>query len=232
MSIFLQRKLHGLFIEDIDFLHHANLPITQLVTPSGALRPINAETMERILRSAANEIRTALQETASSLSLEWSFDVSRGEFFKQLSTVSEETDLLVVARYSKTNLQLVKRTHILHRIPEQTVVIFTGSPSSIRALEIGGQVSSGGQSMLQVLIPADSKDEYQSLEGQSLKVLKPLSVVPRYTQITRSTHLSQLSQNMKEKTGLFIIGIESDFTFNHEMELLSQSTRCPIILVR
>jgi nucleotide-binding universal stress UspA family protein len=95
----LRAELHGLFIEDINLLRLAGLPFTREIDySSGTSRPLDIETMEQSLRTRAEGVRRAIEETAQRMNLRWSFRISRGSLAQMMFTETLEADLLLIGR--------------------------------------------------------------------------------------------------------------------------------------
>jgi hypothetical protein len=72
-------ELLGLFIEDLDLLRFAALPIAHEIGHASAVRrKLDLESLERALRAHAGEVARALERTARSVAVPWSFRVARG----------------------------------------------------------------------------------------------------------------------------------------------------------
>jgi nucleotide-binding universal stress UspA family protein len=95
----LRAELHGVFIEDIDLFRLAGLPFaSEIDYSSGTLRPLDTEAIEQALRTRAEGVRRAIEETAQRTRLSWSFRISRGNVVQTMLTESLEADLLVVGQ--------------------------------------------------------------------------------------------------------------------------------------
>lgn len=93
----LQAELLCLFVEDIDLLHFAALPFAREIGVSSATsRGFDVETMERSLRSKAEEARRAFAAAAGAATVRWTFRVARGSVPEQLRAALADADLVVL----------------------------------------------------------------------------------------------------------------------------------------
>ncbi len=91
----LEAELTGLFIEDVELLHFAGLPFAREIGAFSA-RALDVGTMERHLRSQAQEARRALAAAAEGKPLRWSFRVERGSVPAQVRSALADADLVVL----------------------------------------------------------------------------------------------------------------------------------------
>ena len=92
----LEAELLGLFLEDVDLLHFAGLPFAREIGASVRPRGLDVQTMERRLRSQAEEARRALAAAAEGKPVRWSFRVERGSGPAQLRKALADADLVVL----------------------------------------------------------------------------------------------------------------------------------------
>ena len=92
----LEAELLGLFLEDVDLLHFAGLPFAREIGASARPRGLDVQTMERRLRSQAQEARRALAAAAEGKPVRWSFRVERGSVLAQVRSALADADLVVL----------------------------------------------------------------------------------------------------------------------------------------
>ena len=92
----LEAELLGLFLEDVDLLHFAGLPFAREIGASARARGLDLETMERRLRSQAEEARRALAAAAQGRRVRWSFRVERGSLPARVHRALSDADLVVL----------------------------------------------------------------------------------------------------------------------------------------
>jgi hypothetical protein len=92
----LEAELLGLFLEDVELLHFAGLPFAREIGASARPRGLDVQTMERRLRSQAEQARRALAAAAKGKPLRWSFRVERGSVPAQLRKALADADLVIL----------------------------------------------------------------------------------------------------------------------------------------
>jgi hypothetical protein len=98
LAVRLEAELIGLFVEDVDLLNLAALPLSRealMLSRSGRL--LDPEQIERELKSKAAVARRALAQTAAALHLDWSFWIARGRVEAELLAAALEADLVALA---------------------------------------------------------------------------------------------------------------------------------------
>jgi hypothetical protein len=91
----LEAELTGLFVEDVELLNFAALPFAREIGVFSA-RTLDRGTMERRLRSQAEEARRALAAAAEGKPLRWSFRIERGSLPAQVRGALSDADLVIL----------------------------------------------------------------------------------------------------------------------------------------
>lgn len=125
----MEAELVGLFVENIDLLHFAGLPFAcEVGTVSAARRGLDVGSMERTLRTLAQEAQQSLAAAAGRVPVRWSFRVVRCSAATGLLAAATEADLVVA------NIAMPKALD--HPVPVR--VVRAGDPRALRAaLESG-----------------------------------------------------------------------------------------------
>lgn len=90
--------LEGLLVEDVNLLHLSELPFVRVFDrTTGSERSLDRNRLERQLRSRAERLRKAFEETAKRLQMSGSFHVERGEVRSELSRAARGADLVVIS---------------------------------------------------------------------------------------------------------------------------------------
>lgn len=92
----LEAELLWLFLEDVDLLHFAALPFAREIGASARRRGLDVQTMERRLRSQAEEARRALAAAAQGKPIRWSFRIERGSVPERVLSALADADLVVL----------------------------------------------------------------------------------------------------------------------------------------
>ena len=158
----LQAELVGLFVEDIQLLHAAALPLAREVDSLTAGRRLpQGEAVRRQLRLQAARARDQLRRIADHERLAWSFRTTRGTVPTEIAAASEDAEIVSLgpmgwsprrqkAIGAAAQAVLAKKqgcTLLLHRtaqIRPPILLIFDGSPTALQALRLGGKIAAGG----------------------------------------------------------------------------------------
>ncbi|GAB4568292.1 MAG: universal stress protein [Anaerolineae bacterium] len=182
MAARLQAELLGLFVEDVNLLRSADLPITREVCSlSATTLPMDSRHVERELRAQAEQARRALASVASRRRVRWSFRVTRGSVTEELLRAASEADLVTVGKSGWTptwprGLGGTARA-VLHRgttplliagrgaEPRPPIyVVYDGSDASRRALRIAFRLARGQEKELRILAIAREEADARALQ--------------------------------------------------------------------
>lgn len=132
LAVFVNTRLHALFIEDEDLLQVAGLPCSSEITLTTACkRPTSTDLMQRSLRSLAQHFKQTLQQQAQASHIAWSFDTVRGRV-RDIGLKSEADATYTILGHSLTHRSQSRRTHG----PRKILMIKNGSPHQQQALEM------------------------------------------------------------------------------------------------
>ncbi|MEJ2008599.1 MAG: universal stress protein [Acidobacteriota bacterium] len=246
----LGADLEGLFVEDINLMRVAMLPVARrILYPTGTEEPFDSSHMERELKLLARQAQESLATLAERFGIRWSFRVARGKVNVEILAAASESDLLTVGRSgwslarrmqlgstaqdaainAPKALLLVKRPLAIDR-PVMTV--FDGSPLSEQVLKAATHLASAFQSRLAVLLIADSPQNARKLERQAARIIKlkaiPVKFRPIYT--TDTLYLADAVES--EAGGLVVLGRRYEQVSENEIQNLIRMIGNPVLLVR
>jgi len=81
--------IHGIFVEDEDLLHLADLPFARQITHGGESRPLTREAVELHLRAAAERACRELFAAAEAFGVKGSFEILRAPSANALGAIGE-----------------------------------------------------------------------------------------------------------------------------------------------
>lgn len=156
----LEAELIGLFVEDVSLLQWAALPFAREIgMASVTSRRRDVASIERSLRSLAEEAHGALARIAERAPLRWSFQVARGPVLSELLAAAEQADLLVCRA---TGLEQITAQGpadtpllLLRNGPGSTVsaqIVCTPNTPADKAAAILGGLAQCGYESLEVLL--------------------------------------------------------------------------------
>jgi len=172
----MQAELEGVFVEDIELLHLAELPFSREIGfTSSSRRALDSAAMARSLRVRASQARAMLESVSARHKVVSSFRVTRGNVLTELLAATEEVDMVAIGTgghrmgYSQqggsTYSGMVQscRCSVLV-LQDRTapggsvVVLFDGSDASMRALELAKSLASSHHDPLVVILLEGSND--------------------------------------------------------------------------
>jgi hypothetical protein len=176
LALGLHAELAGLFIEDERLLRFAGLPFArEFGFASARARPLAPAAVERALRAQAEQLRRLLAATAERLSLAWTLEVVRGEVPRSVLAWAGASDLLVLGRSEYSWPGANRRIDPAQRFPalaaHPVAVVFDGSATALRALNIGSTLAGVTDSELTVLIPVTGAETFNDLRQRAAQHL-------------------------------------------------------------
>ncbi len=243
----LQAELHGLFVEDVNLLRAAALPMSrELQLPFGRPAKMKPAAMRRQLQAQAQRARQALSATCRRYRIEWTFQVLEGVVPSTVLREAAQADLLCLGTASRPVMQRPKigstaqaaatranRSVLLisqgAKIEPPVVIAHDGSPAADRALPLACQLGRMAGGLLTVLVrpaPSRSSDRVQQvlaqrLEGENLAV--------RYRELAGEEVTSLIEDIRTERAGIVVVSralLDPD-----EIHRLLDTIDCPALLV-
>jgi nucleotide-binding universal stress UspA family protein len=243
----LEAELHGLFVEDVDLLRVAALPMArELQFPFARHARMNPGRMRRQLRAQARQARQALSSICKQRQIEWTFTVVRGHVSSKVLEEAAKADLLCVGRASRPVMErpetgstaraaatsaqpsvlvISQRT----RIQAPVVVIYDGSREADRALQLARRFAREIEGFLSILVPADPSISSEELQDRLTDRLDGEDMVVRYRELAGSGVVSIIRGVQTEGCGTLVVSralLRPD-----EISQLLDEMKCPVLLV-
>ena len=244
-------ELRGVFVEDIDLLRSAELPITRevrsFVLPA---QTMSARQIRRRMKRQAEQARAALERAARHSEVQYTFNVVRGRVSAKLLEAAAETDLIALgkastAQSSRRKLGSTARAVLLQatapvlvlrealRGTSPILVYYDGTDQAERALRLAAQLVRNDKTRpLTVLLPADSTQEIQRLRDAVTerygRSLPRLTVHP----LTRVEAARLATVAYAKGQGLVIIPAESPPLQDANLQQFLYEVDRPVLVVR
>ena len=244
----LEAELNGLYVEDINLLHWADLPFTRVVRyPSPTDEVIDRARMEQQLQQRAEQARRALVNIARELNLPWSFKVVRGQVTSVLLAAGLEADLLALgwvsyprtrrmrlgstARALVTQLPRVVWLPARQEVPEGAPVFVTydGSPAAQKALALAERLSTDLPIVCVLTGPADAVRQLKDEALAQLATKETVQITVRHLPEADAESLARLVG--MEHGGLLVTGGAIPFSAS-ALDYLLDHLDCSLLLVR
>lgn len=243
----LGAELHGLFVEDADLLRVAQLSVTkELQFPFSDHAQPSLGRMQRQLRAQARQAREALASICAQESIEWSFQVVRGDVSESVLKEAAKADLLCVGRVSRPvihrptigstaeaaaidapqSVLLISRDR---RIRPPIAVLYDGSPETERALLLASELAQAMQGLLSVLAPAgEPSAPPPDIQKKVSEVLDAEDLIVRYRELSGSGVMSVIETVRTEGAGLLVL--TRAFLPSDGIQKLLREVDCPVLL--
>lgn len=246
----LRVELLGLFVEDINLLQLASLPFArEFVYGSSTGRKMDSTDMERSLRIQAERLRKNLEITAESAQVPYSFIVTRGKVASALLSVAAEHDLLVLGKVIKKTeheyrLGAITQSIITHACcsvallehygtPERPVIVlYDGSETSQRALELAVWLAKSDDNHLVIVLPAIGEKQREELKQKVEELTRSQHIEGRCVWLHHNDLENLLDVIDREYGRVFIFDATSDVWSDETRQRILASLPCPIVFFR
>ena len=243
----LEAELQGLFVEDVNLLRLAGLPVArEVLYPFVAATRLDRARMERELRAQATQARRALAAACEQRQIKWSFRVVRGEVAPEVLAAALEADLLSLGKASRPLIrrvrlgstaraaaaQALRSVLLLQRgvgIGPPVVVTYDGSSTARRAL-MATRLPQKEGGYLTVLILADTPDVARRLHAQAADFLRGHRLVIRYRRLVDAGVATLTHEVLAEGSGVLVLS--GTILPPEAFQVLLNEVDCPVLLVR
>ncbi len=246
----LGAEIEGLFVEDINLMRLAMLPVARhILYPSAAEEPFSRSLIEHELKALARRAQRSLALMAGRSGIRWSFRVVRGKVAVEIMAAASGSDLLTVGKsgwslarrmqlgsiaesaavHAPKALLLVKQPLAVNR---PVIALFDGSPLAEHALKAANRFGCTFPCPLTVFLATDSPQKANSLARQVVRVINAKGAQPKFRLLlaTGALHLADAVES--EAGGLLVLARSyerlPEKTIQHLIRLVSNS----VLLVR
>ena len=222
----LHAELRAMYVEDIDLFRAAELPFVRIIGASGQTHSFTPDLIEQQLRRRAEIARNAVESAGARANIACSFSVVRGPVSREIARAAGGAEIVTVGRTgwsasARGSLGSVARalletgtTSVLMVEKSEThqpvAVIYDGSPSSERALNLGIALDGNREGALHVILTGQATErradlaarlsqagtaaKFESLAGNGEVILENLQRSSAQTVIVPATILSKEMQ--------------------------------------
>ena len=176
----LQVELEGIFFEDINLIHLAELPFAREIRPASMTEEtVSAQRMEQELRSQALQQQKKLELVAHEKGISCSFRIRRGQIRSELMAAVAEVDVLTLCRPARMSEKFKRGTigfPLSTVLPMQKAntsvsVIFGSAQNEKMALMVAVQLAGRLDVEIRVLVTGDSDAEIDDLLREADTIL-------------------------------------------------------------
>lgn len=248
----LGAELIGLYVEDINLLRLAQLPIAHEVHPfSSTLRRLDVVDLERQFRDEANRVRRTIMSICRDHQVSCRFQVFRGVVAAELLAAAQQADLMVLGKLGRsytgtkrigsiTRMIISRRTGmtlilqsdaLLTSIP--VIVLYDGSEQARKSLAVAAHLARVPQGRLTVFVVADSEQEARRFERQVIEYLQVYELNADFRMLVRGA-LSSIAHRIRREGGGPVVipcGVHADQDGEQLCALIGEIGN-PVLLVR
>lgn len=238
----MEAELLGLFVEDVNLLRLAALPFAREVSffPTRTRR-LDSVGMERALRAQASRAEAALLEAASRQGVRCSFRVVRGEVTAQLLAAVSDIDLVALGmsrppfQWRGSNVRTIvnaTQSSVLllspdARINMPVVVVYDGSPASVKAMSAARSLTHRQDSVLTVLTAGTAENR----KAEIMELLEGSGLTVRYRSLRDMNMMDVARCAQQEAAGTLVLS--ANLCREEEtLEELLEHVDCTVLLVR
>ncbi len=246
----LHAEVEGVFVEDINLVHLAELPVGREVhLVSGHARAFDRELLESQLGAEAAEARRALRTLTERARVRSSFRVVRGRVETEIIAAAGEGDLLVLGTFSRSigtprkagstavaAAERAPRSVLLlrrgARIAGRPIAVHDGSEGAEIALEAAARLAASAGETLTVLVIADTAERADALQARIADHLAARQVEPRFLRAPR-LELDELCRvSRRADADVLVLDADSPVLAGEARGRLLEDVGCAILLVR
>jgi nucleotide-binding universal stress UspA family protein len=247
LAVRYQAELIGIYVEDINLLHSADIPFTQEVgTYSASLRQIDSSEIAREMRAQARRVERLLSSIARRANLRWSFRSTRGLIPSELMAAATGADLIILGKTGWSGRKQIGSTArevaiqspiqsliLMHKVRPGTpiMVVYDGSPASQDALTAARRIVSPENS-LTILIPAETRAAADQIQAEVQESLKDddLQINFRWATDIHGDRISQLA--MISNCDVVVLPAQSEKFDPETLVAMLDKADCAVLLVR
>lgn len=231
-------ELSGVFLEDIDLLRLAELPLAIEICRSTCVRRrVEASEIGRQLASMAATAEEALARVARDAGVTWSFRVARGAVTALLTEAAAEADITLVPASRRAFWAYGERVvigapgrRLAAAAPAPLAVVFDGSDAAMRALDVGKRLVAAEQRPLTVIVLSSSEETGEELRA---RVAEALGAQPARVHMLVPGDTARLLQVVREqRVGMLVVPALETARLPKTLEALQDRLDCPTLLVR
>lgn len=243
----LGAELEGLFVEDINLLNLADLPMArELVVYATHPRSLDRMRMAEQLHVQASMARKALEQLAEKAQVSWSFRVSRGVIVAELLAAAEEMDLILLGRTGWSNRRRVgsttiavasqagRHTLIIRRgahLGFPVGIVFDGSAHAQKALNTAVDLLRYQEGYLIIFIKAHDFDTARQLQEQISAWVHQRNLHAHYRWLVGEDLTGLDSLIREEGCGILVLPAELEALQGDRLQPILNQVQCPVFLV-
>jgi hypothetical protein len=227
-------ELTGVFLEDIDLLRLAELPLAiEICRSTSTRRPVEAAELARQLASQAAAAERALGQAAADAGVVWSFRVARGAVTAMLIAAAAEADITLVAAARRTLWaygEAAADAGRRHEGKAPIAVVFDRSSAAKRALDVGRCLAETEERPLTVILTPPTRQAGEALREQAEQALG--SQAARFCLLIHPETARLLDAVREQGSSMLVVPALETSLVTDTVHALQGRLHCPVLLVR
>jgi nucleotide-binding universal stress UspA family protein len=244
-------EVHGLFVEDINLLRLAELPMArEICFYSSRVRRLSPLELESQLRIQAARIRIRLSQAADAQGVPWKFRIARGAVGAEVLSAGAAADLVILGKLGRSlpgmhrtgstvktllmqrrGMTLVLQTRVqLARTP--VTALFDGTPTARRAVGIAAYLTQRQEAPLIVMVVAPDAAAVEEFQDRAAKQVEALGMQAVFRPVVRPS-LSDLALKIQlAGKGPVVLPCSLDWLDGEKLCSLVDEIANPVLLIR
>ena len=244
----LELELVGIFIEDINLMRLAELPIAvEIDVATGHIHRIDPARLRRQIAWRARRAESMMAQLAQQRSIPWRFVVRRGHIHDELLAASTSDDLVILGKAgwsgrkslgSTAQAMLVRTQAVVLFLEEDThlqpsfFVVYDGGEKARRALHLTAHLVELRKGYLTIGIQARDEEQARALQRETSGILKEVGQPAHVRWLLGSSY--QMLADLMDEAGqkCLLVMPRSDNPAEHRaLATLLHQVQCPVLVV-
>jgi hypothetical protein len=228
-------ELTGVFLEDIDLLRLAELPLAiEICRTTSRRRPVEPAELVRQLASQAASAEQVLARVAEDAGVAWSFRVARGVLTALLAEAAAEADVTLVPATRRAlwaygeAAAADRRGRGAGRAP--VAVVFDASAAASRALDVAVRLAAAEQRPLTVILSSPTAEAGERLREQARQALGTQAA--RFRLLVGPETARLLETVREQQPALLVVPALETSRVTDTVHALQRRLDCAALLVR
>ena len=244
----LEVELVGIFVEDVNLMRLAELPIAvEIETPTGQVPRIDPGRLRRQIAWRARQARRMMAEMARQRDIPWRFYIRSGHIHEELLAASNSNDLVILGKAgwsghknlgSTARAMLVQAEAVVLFIEEDArlqpsfFVVYDGSDESRRALHLTAHLAELRHGFITIGIRAENEAQARELQHEAAEWLRQIGQPAHVRWLIGPSHehLARLMAEAGQKCLLVVPRLDNPAEHRAMASLLGQ-VHCPVLVV-
>jgi len=226
----LQAELEGLYLEDINLKRFSELPVAREFPFGGPAR--DATRVADDLRNEAMSLRRAFEEATGRARIQATFRVAEGRIEHAILAEGGDADLLVMGFQRRAGFSSPRFTPTPAAVASRPLVLYDGSTSADRTLELAARLADDDAGALTVVIRAETDTEALKLRRRAAQLLAAQDHGARFRSVVRPSLIDLCRAVTDSGSSALVIASDDALLAAGGFRRLLDDVTCPVLVVR